>query len=292
MPNIVGVKFREVGKVYYFDPKKIEFSVGDGVIVETSRGVEFGTIAIANRDVEDDKIVGELKSVIRKATEADISVHEKNLAKRDQALVDAKEKIAKHKLEMKLVDVEFAFDNSKVIFYFTADNRVDFRELVKDLAGHFKSRIELRQIGIRDECKLKGGLGPCGRACCCNCHLGDFERVSIKMAKNQGLSLNPTKISGLCGRLMCCLKYENDYYHETLKIMPKVGKEIETPEGKGVVDSTDILRQLVTVRFYKNGETSFSEFSASQLKIDSKDIAAVDSDNDDDASDVLPESDD
>lgn len=266
MPNIVGVKFKEVGKVYYFSPKDIEFKLGDGVIVETARGVEFGTISVANSEVEDDKIVGELKSVIRKATEADVNRYHENLKRKPKALKDANERIAKHNLDMKLVDVEFTFDNSKVIFYFTSENRVDFRDLVKDLASLFKIRIELRQIGVRDECKLKGGLGPCGRPCCCNCYMGDFERVSIKMAKNQGLSLNPTKISGLCGKLMCCLKFEDEYYVETLKLMPKLNSEVTTPDGNGIVESNDMLKRTSSVRItLKNGDTELRVYPVDQL---------------------------
>ncbi|MBR5145556.1 MAG: stage 0 sporulation family protein, partial [Clostridia bacterium] len=205
MPKIVGVRFKDIGKIYYFSPNEIEFEVGDGVIVETVRGVEFGKVALAVREVDESQLVSPLKPVIRKATEKDFETAKRNLDKKGDAMKVAKEKIEKHKLNMKLIDCEFTFDNTKVIFYFTSETRVDFRELVKDLAGHFRIRIELRQVGIRDEAKLLGGLGPCGRACCCSSCLGDFARVSIKMAKTQGLSLNPGKISGLCGRLMCCL---------------------------------------------------------------------------------------
>lgn len=267
MPSIVGVKFKEVGKVYYFSPENIQFEVGNGVIVETARGVEFGTVSIANREVDEKDIVGELKPVIRKATDADVEKYHENLARKPKAMKDANERILKHNLDMKLVDVDFTFDNSKVIFYFTSEGRVDFRELVKDLASLFKVRIELRQIGIRDECKLKGGLGPCGRPCCCNCYMGDFERVSIKMAKNQGLSLNPTKISGLCGRLMCCLKFEDEYYAETLKLMPKIGLEVSTPDGNGVVESSDILRRTAKVRVTNaNGDVEVKEYSVDAIK--------------------------
>ena len=267
MPSIVGVKFKEVGKVYYFSPENIQFEVGNGVIVETARGVEFGTVSIANREVDEKDIVGELKPVIRKATDADVEKYHENLARKPKAMKDANERILKHNLDMKLVDVDFTFDNSKVIFYFTSEGRVDFRELVKDLASLFKVRIELRQIGIRDECKLKGGLGPCGRPCCCNSYMGDFERVSIKMAKNQGLSLNPTKISGLCGRLMCCLKFEDEYYAETLKLMPKIGLEVSTPDGNGVVESSDILRRTAKVRVTNaNGDVEVKEYSVDAIK--------------------------
>ena len=210
MPVIVGIRFKKAGKVYYFSPKEIKFRKDEGAIVETVRGVEFGYVVIPNREVDDSEVVGQLKEVIRKATPKDIEQQEKNLLRKEEAFNICKEKIEKHKLDMKLIDAEFTFDNTKVIFYFTSEGRVDFRELAKDLAGYFHTRIELRQIGIRDVTKLIGGLGSCGRPCCCSSHLGDFERVSIKMAKTQGLSLNPGKISGLCGRLMCCLKYEND----------------------------------------------------------------------------------
>ena len=268
MPNIVGVQFKQSGKVYYFSPKNIEFSVGDGVVVETVQGLEFGTVAIANTEVAETEITGELKPVVRKATEKDIAQHNSIVAKSPAAIRDAQEKANKRNLEIKIVDAEFAFDNSKVVFYFTAENRVDFRELVKELAASFHMRIELRQIGIRDECKMKGGLGPCGRVCCCNDYMTDFARVSIKMAKTQGLSLNPQKISGLCGRLMCCLKFEDDYYSQTSKFMPKVNSEIATPSGHGKVVDVDMLRQLVTVRIVKSEEeTELRTFTLEELGI-------------------------
>ena len=245
---IVGVQYKPKGKIYYFDPKDITFQKGEGVIVETAQGQEFGTIAIANKPIDESLLKGELKPVVRKATEKDIKQHESLMEKRTKYMADAQNLIEKHKLDMKLVDADIMFDGSKIIVYFTSENRVDFRDLVKDMASQFRMRIELRQIGIRDECKMKGGLGPCGRVCCCNAHLDEFARVSIKMAKNQGLSINPTKISGLCGRLMCCLKYEDDYYAQTLKFMPKVNSEIETPDGRGKVESVDILHQTVRVR--------------------------------------------
>ena len=268
MPNIVGIQFKQSGKVYYFSPKNIEFQVGDGVVVETVQGLEYGTVAIANSEVSENEITGELKPVVRKASEKDIAQHNSIVAKRPAAIRDAQEKANKRNLEMKIVDAEFAFDNSKVIFYFTAENRVDFRELVKELAASFHMRIELRQIGIRDECKMKGGFGPCGRVCCCNDYMTDFARVSIKMAKTQGLSLNPQKISGLCGRLMCCLKFEDDYYSQTAKFMPKVNSEITTPLGQGKVVDTDMLRQLVTVRIVKSEEeTELRVFTLEELGI-------------------------
>ncbi|MBQ2723835.1 MAG: stage 0 sporulation family protein [Clostridia bacterium] len=279
MPNIIGVQFKEVGKVYYFSPADVQFAVGEGVIVETTHGVEYGKVVIANKDVDQSEIVGQLKTIVRKATEDDTRIYKDNLSRRKQAIKLCEEKIAKRKLEMKIVDCDYTFDNSKIVFYFTAEGRVDFRELVKDLASVFKIRIDLRQIGIRDECKLLGGLGPCGRACCCNSHMGDFERVSIKMAKNQGLSLNPTKISGLCGRLMCCLKYENDYYVETLKVMPKVNSEIQTPDGKGLVTACDLLKRTVSVKVATDDEVEIKTYTLDQLDV-KIDESATDDDDD------------
>ena len=242
MPEIIGVKFRTVGKVYYFAPNDIAFEVGDGAIVETARGLEYGDVVTANKEVPQSEIVGTLKPVVRKANAKDKEKHLKNEKRKTECMVKAREKIEERKLDMKLKDVEFTFDGSKIIFYFSSESRVDFRELVKDLASIFHARIELRQIGIRDETKMLGGLGPCGRACCCNQFLKDFERVSIKMAKTQGLSLNPAKISGLCGRLMCCLKYENNHYPETARLMPKVGSEVVTPDGRARVESVNPTR--------------------------------------------------
>ena len=268
MSTIVGVKFKDLGKVYYFSPKKLQLAVGDGVIVETARGLEYGVVEIANTEIDDSQISGELKKVVRKATDKDVQQHLSNLEKRPRFIREAQELANKYNLDMKVVDAELAFDGSKALFYFTSDNRVDFRELVKDMAGAFRMRIELRQIGIRDECKMKGGLGPCGRVCCCNAYMNEFARVSIKMAKNQGLSLNPTKISGLCGRLMCCLKFEDEYYAETLKFMPKVGKEIDTPNGRGTVQSVDLLRQLVVVRTVNSEDVAeLHEYTIEQLGI-------------------------
>jgi Uncharacterized homolog of PSP1 len=267
MPTIVGVRFKKAGKVYYFSPKDIQFQENDGVIVETIRGVEYGRIIIPNRDVDDSEIIGHLKEVIRKATQEDTEQYQKNLEKKAEAMQICKEKIAKHNLQMKLIDVEFTFDNSKVIFYFTAEGRIDFRELAKDLASVFRIRIELRQIGIRDVTKMIGGLGSCGMPCCCNNHLDDFARVSIKMAKIQNLSLNPSKISGLCGRLMCCLKYENEHYTETSKMMPKVGSEIITPVGKAIVEDVDLLKRKVKAKIEKgdNG-IEIKEFDLKDIK--------------------------
>ncbi len=289
MPNIVGIQFKGVGKVYYFDPNNIQFDKGDGAIVETARGVEYGVVSIANSEVGEEKIVGTLKPVIRKATEKDVAQYNDNVSKRDGAMAIAKEKIEKHGLDMKLVDAEYTFDGSKLIFSFTSENRVDFRELVKDLAGQFHTRIELRQIGIRDECKVVGGLGPCGRPCCCNSFSCDC-RVSIKMAKNQGLSLNPTKISGLCGRLMCCLKYEDEYYAETLKLMPKVGAELNMEEGLAVVESVDMLRQTVKARVaLKNGETEMRQYHVDQLPQRNVQPTAEEPVEADDTSDIVEE---
>ena len=248
MTDVVGVKFKEVGKMYYFAPGEYEVKNGDNVIVETARGLEFGTICRERTSVDESELVAPLKSIIRIATDEDRQKHEQNLAKKDEALRICQEKIEAHGLEMKLIDVEYTFDNSKVVFYFTADGRVDFRELVKDLASVFRMRIELRQIGVRDEAKMIGGVGSCGRGLCCNTWLRDFEPVSIKMAKVQNLSLNPTKISGICGRLMCCLKYENDIYNELKKGMPNVGERVKTPDGLGVVTDVNILENLVRTR--------------------------------------------
>lgn len=265
---IVGVQYKSKGKVYFFNPKNLTFQKGEGVIVETAQGQEYGIVAIANQEVDDSLIKGELKPVIRKATEKDEKQHQSLMEKRTKYIADAQKLIAKHKLDMKIVDADIMFDGSKIVVYFTSENRVDFRDLVKEMASQFRMRIELRQIGIRDECKMKGGLGPCGRVCCCNSHLDDFARVSIKMAKNQGLSINPTKISGLCGRLMCCLKYEDDYYAQTLKFMPKVNSEIETPDGKGKVESIDVLHQTVRVRIVRADESvQVDDYTLPQLGI-------------------------
>ena len=248
MAMIIGVRFKEVGKVYYFDPKDIEFEENDSVIVETARGVECGTVAVANKDVPEEEIVRPLKPVIRKATQQDMKTLEDNRKKEVNAFNICLDKIEKHKLEMKLVDVEYTFDGGKILFYFTADGRVDFRELVKDLASVFRTRIELRQIGVRDEAKMLGGLGMCGRPFCCSSFMGEFQPVSIKMAKEQGLSLNPVKISGTCGRLMCCLKHEQDAYEHLLRVTPKVGAIVETDEGRGTVVENNLLTGQLKVR--------------------------------------------
>lgn len=255
MHKVVGVRFKEAGKIYYFDPHDLELETGEYAIVETSRGVEYGKIVVGPKEVPDEDIVSPLKKVIRKATKEDAEKVADNQKKESKAFDICLEKIQEHGLPMKLIDVEYTFDNSKVIFYFTAEGRVDFRELVKDLAAIFRTRIELRQIGVRDEAKMIGGLGPCGRPLCCKSFLGEFEPVSIKMAKEQNLSLNPTKISGICGRLMCCLKYEQEYYEEIGKKMPKVNKEVITPHGPGVVISCNALTEKVKIKVIQEDGT-------------------------------------
>ena len=252
MAVVIGVKFKSAGKVYYFDPAGIEFLRGESAIVETVRGIECGVVAMENRDVPEDEVVRPLKPVIRKASEEDLKKAEQNRQKEKDALVKCEERIAKLGLDMRLVDVEYTFDGGKIIFYFTADGRVDFRELVKDLAGVFRTRIELRQIGVRDEAKMLGGLGICGNPFCCSSFLGEFIPVSIKMAKEQGLSLNPSKISGTCGRLMCCLKYEQDAYESLLKITPKVGALVKTEQGMGTVVETNLLTGKLKVKLEEN----------------------------------------
>ena len=265
--TVVGIKFKENGKLYYFDPKGIDLKLGDGAIVETARGEEYGIVGGKIKEVDQSSIVSPLKPVIRKATEKDTKKHESNVEKAKTALKVTQELVDKLKLDMQLVETEYIFDGSKVIISFTSDNRVDFRELVKELASKLKTRFELRKIGIRDKSKAVGGIGICGRECCCNLYLNDFEKVSIKMAKTQNLSLNPTKISGLCGRLMCCLEYENPYYQEVTQKMPKVNSEVTTPEGKGTVMYTNILKQIVSVKLDK-GEGSFAikDFKMDEVK--------------------------
>jgi cell fate regulator YaaT (PSP1 superfamily) len=249
MITVVGIRFKKAGKIYYFDPDNLEIQKGNNVIVETARGLEFGEVVIGPREVNDDEIVQPLKKVMRSATQEDVLKDQDNKAKEKDAFNICLNKIADHGLPMKLIDVEYTFDNSKIIFYFVADGRIDFRELVKDLASIFRTRIELRQIGVRDESKFIGGLGPCGRSMCCSSFLGDFEPVSIKMAKEQNLSLNPTKISGVCGRLMCCLNYEQNTYEEIRKKMPAVGSIVKTPEdGDGEVVENSILLESVKVK--------------------------------------------
>lgn len=250
MVEVVGVRFKSAGKMYYFSPGNLEISEGNGVIVETARGMEYATVELGRTMVSDDNVVKPLKSIVRIADEKDIRRHEENESKKAEAMKLCQEKILKHNLEMKLIDVEYTFDNNKIVFYFTADGRIDFRELVKDLASVFRMRIELRQVGVRDEAKMLGGVGCCGRPLCCASWLADFQPVSIKMAKNQNLSLNPTKISGICGRLMCCLKYENDTYCQLRKGMPDVNDVVDTPEGRAKVVEADIIRGIVKVRVF------------------------------------------
>ncbi len=267
MIKIVGVRFRKAGKIYYFDPAGMEIETGTHVIVETARGIEFGTVMIPPREMEEDGVVQPLKPVIRIATEADEITEQKNKEKEKEAFQICLEKIAKHKLEMKLVEAEYTFDNNKLLFYFTADGRIDFRELVKDLASVFRTRIELRQIGVRDETKILGGIGICGRPLCCSTYLSEFIPVSIKMAKEQNLSLNPTKISGVCGRLMCCLKNEEETYEYLNSRLPNVGDYVTTIEGlKGEVQSVSVLRQLVKVIVEVNDEKEIREYNVDELK--------------------------
>lgn len=267
MTEVIGVRFKEVGKVYYFSPGQAKLPVGERVIVETARGVECGTVVIGNFLAEDEDIVHPLKEIYRVATEQDLQMLEKNKARKDEIMKVFTEKIAEHKLSMKPIDVESTFDGGKIMFYFTAESRVDFRDLVKDLAGIYRTRIELRQIGVRDEAKMLGGLGICGRQLCCASFLGEFQPVSIKMAKEQSLSLNPTKISGTCGRLMCCLKYEQDSYEELLKITPKVGALVETSEGRGIVTETNLLTGVLKVSLDKNKDAPPVSFNRSDVKI-------------------------
>lgn len=267
MLKVIGVRFRGGGKVYYFDPAQIELKRDDQVIVETVRGVEIGTVLLVDKEISDDEVPGPIKKIIRKATEEDKKKAEKNLEKEKEAMKICEEKIIKRELDMKLVGAEYTFDNNKLIFYFTADGRIDFRELVKDLAAIFHTRIELRQIGVRDETKLMGGIGICGRELCCKSWLGDFVPVSIKMAKEQNLSLNPTKISGLCGRLMCCLKNEQETYEYLNSRLPGINDTVITPEGiKGIVQSVNVLRQTVRVLFEDGDLKEVKDYPTSELK--------------------------
>lgn len=267
MAEIIGVRFKDVGKIYYFSPIGIDFKQGDYAIVETARGVECGQVAVANKEISDDEIVAPLKNVLRAATKEDLDKVADNKKREKDAFNICLEKIAHHKLDMKLVDVEITFDNNKILFYFTADGRIDFRELVKDLASVFRTRIELRQIGVRDEAKMLGGLGICGRPFCCSSFLGDFNPVSIKMAKEQGMSLNPSKISGTCGRLMCCLKYEQDAYTELLSITPKQGAIVETEEGRGMVIDVNLLTGNLTVSLDQFKDSAPRIFHRSKVKV-------------------------
>lgn len=272
MINVIGVRFRRAGKVYYFDPAGMEIVNGDNVIVETARGVEYGTVVLGPRDVAEDTVIQPLKPVIRKATPEDDETERRNREKEKDAFRICLEKIAKHGLEMKLIGCEYTFDNNKVLFYFTADGRIDFRELVKDLASVFKTRIELRQIGVRDETKIVGGVGICGRALCCHTYLTEFAPVSIKMAKEQNLSLNPTKISGVCGRLMCCLKNEQEAYEELNGKLPNVGDLVTTNDRlKGEVQSVSVLKQLVrVVVVLDNDEKEVREYKVEDLRFKPK----------------------
>ncbi|MCL2555934.1 MAG: stage 0 sporulation family protein [Firmicutes bacterium] len=276
--KVVGIKFKKNPKTYYFDPLNFEYALGDGVVLETARGVEFGVVTALPFEVKKEEIIQPLKPVLRKASDEDAKQSELMELKAKESIKIADEKIKKSCLDMNLSDAEYTLDGTKLILYFTSDNRVDFRDLVKELAHTFKSRIELRQIGSRDECKIKGGLGPCGRACCCSVHLKDFEQSSIKMAKNQGLSLNPQKISGLCGRLMCCLSYENKHYQEVNKRMPKMGAEAVTSGGlKGIVAGIHHLKETITLKIYEKDVYRFESFPLKEVKFKGK-SAAMDSD--------------
>ena len=267
MKRIIGVRFRSAGKIYFFDPLNFEVKRNDHVIVETARGIEYGTVVGDIREVDDSEVTQPLKPVLRVATKKDDEQEQKNKEKEKDAFKICLEKIHARGLEMKLIDAEYTFDNNKVLFYFTADGRIDFRELVKDLAGVFRTRIELRQIGVRDETKIRGGIGVCGRPVCCNTYLSDFIPVSIKMAKEQNLSLNPTKISGVCGRLMCCLKHEEETYEDLNRRLPGVGDYVTTPDGlKGEVQSVNVLRQLVKVIVDVDGDKEIQEYKAEDIK--------------------------
>lgn len=271
MIKVIGVRFRTAGKIYFFDPVQFRVKRGDHVIVETARGVEYGTVVCAPKEVEEEKVFQPLKPVLRVATARDDEQEQNNKIKEKEAFKICLEKIRKHNLDMKLIDAEYTFDNNKVLFYFTADGRIDFRELVKDLAAVFKTRIELRQIGVRDETKILGGIGGCGRPLCCHTHLSEFVPVSIKMAKEQNLSLNPTKISGVCGRLMCCLKHEEETYEELNRNLPNVGDFVNCPDGvKGEVQSVNVLRQLVKVLVETEDEKELHEYRADQLRFKRK----------------------
>ena len=268
MVTVVGVRFKKAGKIYYFDPVDLDIKKDSFVIVETARGVEFGECVIGPKHISEDDVIAPLKPVLRKATEEDIEKHNENKEKEKEAFEVCLEKIKQHNLVMKLIDVEYTFDNNKVIFYFTADGRVDFRELVKDLATVFRTRIELRQIGVRDEAKMIGGLGPCGRTMCCSSFLGDFAPVSIKMAKEQNLSLNPTKISGICGRLMCCLNYEQQTYEDIRKRLPTINSIVDTPFGRGEVVANSVVKELVKVKItMPEGEEVIKEVSIEELTL-------------------------
>lgn len=267
MIDIVGVKFKIGGKMYYFNPRNLKINIGDHVIVETARGLEFGEVVVGRRSISKSSVKSPLKDVIRIANKNDYATQEANHKKEKEAFKICLEKIRKHKLEMKLIEVEYTFDGNKILFYFTADGRVDFRELVKDLANIFRTRIELRQIGVRDEAKSLGSIGICGRGLCCASFLGEFAPVSIKMAKEQGLSLNPTKISGVCGRLMCCLKYEQDNYEALLKITPRPGSIVQTSSGRGIVEDVSLLKGMVRVKVDSDKEKVLHDFDVKDIKV-------------------------
>lgn len=267
MVRIIGIRFNNTGKVYYFSPGEMDIKAGQKVLVETARGVECADVIIGIRDVDESKIVAPLKDVIRIATDEDLEIHAQNKIKEKEAFKICNECIKKHKLEMKLIDVEYTFDNNKIMFFFIADSRIDFRDLVKDLASIFKTRIELRQVGVRDQAKTVGGLGVCGRPICCASSMPDFQPVSIKMAKEQNLSLNPTKISGTCGRLMCCLKYEQEAYEDALARLPGIGSIVDTPEGRGVVEDVNLLRETLKVKLNTETEAELLVFKAEDVTI-------------------------
>lgn len=267
MVTIIGIRFNNTGKVYYFSPGELDIKAGQKVLVETARGIECADVIIGIRDVDESKIVAPLKDVIRIATDEDLEIHAQNKVKEKEAFKICNECIKKHNLEMKLIDVEYTFDNNKIMFFFIADSRIDFRDLVKDLASIFKTRIELRQVGVRDQAKTVGGLGICGRPICCASSMPDFQPVSIKMAKEQNLSLNPTKISGTCGRLMCCLKYEQEAYEDALSRLPGVGSIVDTPEGRGVVEDVNLLRETLKVKLSNETESELIVFKAEEVTI-------------------------
>ncbi|CAM2904210.1 stage 0 sporulation family protein [Hathewaya histolytica] len=267
MVKVIGIRFKKAGKIYYFNPRNVDIKQGDFAIVETARGIEFGECVVGLKEVREEDLIASLKDVIRKATDEDIEKHKLNKSREEEALKICEEKVSKHSLNMKLIDVEYTFDNNKIIFYFTAEGRVDFRELVKDLASIFKTRIELRQIGVRDEAKMIGGLGPCGRPLCCSTFLGEFAPVSIKMAKDQNLSLNPSKISGICGRLMCCLTYEEEVYRKTREKMPNVGSIVRTPFGEAEVIDNNIVKEFVKIKVKIDDEDTIQEVKISDLEL-------------------------
>lgn len=289
MIEVIGVRFNNAGKIYYFNPLGIKFEYGQNVIVETSRGVEFGKVSVANKEIPEEEIVAPLKPILRKATPEDEKQLAENKIKEKEALKVALEKIREHKLDMKLINVEYTFDRGKILFYFTADGRVDFRELVKSLAGVFKTRIELRQIGVRDEAKTLGAVGICGRFLCCSTFLEDFKPVSIKMAKEQGLSLNPTKISGVCGRLMCCLQYEQNVYDEMLKVVPPKGSLVEYEGDRGVVVDAFVIKGIIKVKFENDDESVIKVLDAKDVRVLKKAKLEANIDPDADVNEIIEE---